>query len=64
MGGGIAIVVHVELPVVFACAFQDLANSAFWFVLGYGVLIEVLCPPCIVGGLEDVVQVGVAPVFA
>ena len=55
MGGEITVVIHVELLLVLACAFQDLADSAFWIGLGSGFLIEALWLPCIVGGLEDII---------
>ena len=57
VGGEVAVVIHIELPFVCACALQELADSAFWVGLGSGLGIEAPWLPCIVDGLEDVVWV-------
>ena len=48
MGREVAVVVHIELPSMLACAFQDLAYSAIWVGLGSGFLGEVPGSTCVV----------------
>ena len=64
MGGEVAVVIHIELPLVCACALQELSDSAFWVGLGSGLGVEAPWPPCIAGGVEDVVWVGVSSACA
>ena len=53
MGGEFAVVIHMELPFILACAFQELAESTFLVGLASGLGIGVPWPPCVVDGLED-----------
>ena len=59
VGGEIAVVIQVELPLVCACAHQELAYSALWVGLGPGFGDEASWSPCIADGVEDVVWGGV-----
>ena len=55
MGGEVAIVVHVELILVCACAIQSLADSAVCVGFCSRLRSEAFWSPCIVGTAEYVV---------
>ena len=59
MGGEVAVVVHVELILVCACAIQSLADSAVCVGFGSRISFEAFWSSCIVGRVEYVVRGGV-----
>ena len=50
--------VHIELPIMLACALQEFAYSAIWVGLGSGFGVEVSWSLCIVDGDEEVIRGG------
>ena len=59
LGAEIAVMVHIELPLMRACALQEFTYSALWVGLGPGFGVEASWSPCIADGVEEVIWGGV-----